>query len=100
MNKYQEALDKICNRCFGDEPRKVLQELVDKEKPLTFEEVKQEWEVLGYEVKEDTDHFFFTKDVLSIISFKKSERVYYTNHRINRNVHKLITKTMHALGWI
>lgn len=32
-NKYQEALDKMCNRCFGDEPKKVLQELVDKETP-------------------------------------------------------------------
>ena len=32
-NKYQEALNKLCNKCFGDEPKKVLQELVDKEKP-------------------------------------------------------------------
>ena len=32
-DKYQEALDKLCNRCFGDEPKKTLQELVDKETP-------------------------------------------------------------------
>ena len=29
--EYQEALNKMCNRCFGDEPRKVLQELVNNE---------------------------------------------------------------------
>ena len=38
MNKYEEyqkALDSICGRCFKDtkEHKKVLQELVDKEKP-------------------------------------------------------------------
>lgn len=32
-NRYQKALDSICNRCFTDEPKKVLQELVDKETP-------------------------------------------------------------------
>ena len=36
QNKYQEALDKLCNRCFSDEPKKVLQELIDKEKQLTM----------------------------------------------------------------
>lgn len=31
--EYQKALDSICNRCFGDGPKKVLQELVDKATP-------------------------------------------------------------------
>ena len=50
-DKYQEALDQMCNRCFDGKPRRVLQELVDKNTPkkvkisiaIEYDQIEEGW---------------------------------------------------------
>ncbi len=109
--KYQEALDKMCNRCFGDEPKKILQELVDQTKNPTLEEIKKEWEELGYD-------WFFSKEKKSVLFIRSlrehiafileiEEKHYYKTCSWDYSIflpitfqeHQLLTKTFKALGW-
>lgn len=72
-NKYQEALDNLIKIERADTFKKIglfnhtncdtLQELVDKEKTPTEEEIIKEWEEAGYELVNDycTDFHFVKK---------------------------------------
>lgn len=110
MDKYQEyqkALESICNRCFGDEPKKILQELVDQTKTPTLEEVIKEWEELGYYFTKTTDnqiclHTKYNGENI-ILELSNYTYVKYDNHAepmdITLQEHQLLTKTFKALGW-
>lgn len=78
MNKYREALKKICNKmlcggecCVGEGVCSLLepiQELIDNEKTPTIEEVKKEWEEAGYELINDyCSDFHFVKKIENTI---------------------------------
>ena len=123
MNKYQEALDyvnkSVCTAlsCLGVNDTKTkeslhtLQELVDKEKSPTLEEVKKEWEELGYEwfeVENNSKEISFRSQKLNtdIYIDKVSKDVqicvchYNYAQTISFELHKLIHKTFKALGWL
>lgn len=78
-----------------------------KYKP-TLEEVKQEWEALGYEWRENKDSIDLlnrTKEEIIVID-KENKRFAKTDDRvkiplfINWQEQKLLTKTFKALGWM
>ena len=113
MNKYQEALDyvnkSVCTAlsCLGVNDTKTkeslhtLQELVDKEKSPTLEEVKKEWEELGYEFE------LYSNKIELINSRKNNEIIIWFNpnyydcgNSISLKEHQLLTKTFKALGWL
>lgn len=117
MNKYQEALIYFCNGCHHEQEegdygacKRVegrckhylsLKELVDKEKSPTLEEVKKEWEELGYEFE------LYSHSIQLINSSKNNEiiiwlnnpRCYDCGNSISLKEHQLLTKTFKALGW-
>ena len=68
----------------------------------TLEQVKKEWEELGYEWKED--EFYITLRPsnsgcwLSIT--KKRKNYLMSGTHISFEIHQLLTKTFRALGWI
>lgn len=109
QNKYQQALDRICNRCFGDAPKKILQELVNQTKTPTLEEVKKEWEELGYEF------IYYGKDYIQEAVARRKNKIKTINFYsdkcfcassdlykyafINSKELYLISKTFKALGW-
>ena len=134
MNKYQEVLNKIVksccpncstNGCKGCTIEKIcnatakqwvdtLQELVDKTKTPTLEEVKKEWEELGYEWRTPIDypHMIYLVDndddelkwVLSIKINTQSKKYWkiwgdevFASFTFEE--HNLLTKTFRALGW-
>ncbi len=119
MNKYQEALDyvnkSVCTAlsCLGVNDNKTkeslhtLQELVDKEKSPTIEEVKKEWEELGYEWKETGKEILLDNNIEEkVIRIYKSFKLYHVkalgeNYFENASfaLHQLLTKTFKALGW-
>jgi hypothetical protein len=107
MNKYQEALDSICNKCFGNEPKKILQELVNQTKTPTLEDVKKEWEELGYELNrhERRELIFKFKEDGTIFTMWNFNSIRYSKYwrgkpaNISLQEHQLLTKTFKALGW-
>lgn len=128
MNKYQEALDclkdtkcdeinncKLCSLtsyCGHYQCVKTLQELVDTTKTPTLEEVKKEWEELGYTWEENEIYIHITKRdkllcVTKNICLTKQDKEYccydededYSCLNINFKEHQLLTKTFRALGW-
>lgn len=80
------------------------QELVNKTNPI-FEEIKKEWEELGYEcIYEDENCLEFNhKRCLNKIHFSKENEWYGSDDerilQIDIKEHQLITKTMKSLGW-
>ena len=130
MNKYQEALDyvnkSVCTllalRSIQDEQviknLYILQELVDKEKSPTLEEVKKAWEELGYEwcASNNNKHIVLIKEIendmydgdynkiISINSIIKNYACYidesYSHDAITFEEYQLLTKTFKALGWL
>ena len=130
MNKYQEALDyvnkSVCTAlsCLGVNDTKTkeslytLQELVDKEKSPTLEEVKKAWEELGYEwcASNNNKHIVLIKEIkndmyngdynkiISINSIIKNYACYidesYSHDAITFEEYQLLTKTFKALGWL
>lgn len=120
MNKYQEyqtALDYITSDVFtggnsileteAECIKNMLQELVDKTKTPTPEEVKKEWEALGYKFK--VDHFpdaiiirgfsYDKSDNIIYLFLKHREMSYGEYSRFSVQEHQLLTKTFRALGW-
>lgn len=124
MNKYQKALDyvnkSVCTAlsCLGVNDTKTkeslhtLQELVDKEKSPTIEEVKKEWEELGYKLlycKQDSTLIeLLNENKMTIIIINNNEKSYikllaydYSSYcPLNFQEHQLLTKTFKALGWL
>ena len=154
MNKYQEALDRIteiyydCDGFYGFESVKkcdcsltktcfrreknikLLQELVDQTKTPTLEEVKKEWEALGYTFETRVDDYHngmaYTRYIISIringnkrlIILKKYDKSISLNYywevfdregykvpnyeRFDTTLqeHQLLTKTFRALKWM
>lgn len=107
-NNYDEAFKMVYNKQF-----KLLQELVDQTKTPTLEEVKKEWEELGYEWVENEIYINIIKkyegiDFDVILSIDKRTRNYCCfeddgcdNRSLNITYreHQLLTKTFRALGW-
>lgn len=126
MNKYQEyqeALDNLIVIERANSFKKIgtfyhtncdlLQELVDKEKPYTLEEVKKEWEELGYEwrIQKEYPHMIWLvnddeeeKWVLTIKINTQSKKFWkkwgdLSIEPFTLQEHQLLTKTFRALGW-
>ena len=96
----------------------IKKELVDKEKSPTLEEVKKEWEELGYEwcASSNNKHIVLIKEIkndmyngdynkiISINSIIKNYACYidenYSYDAITFEEHQLLTKTMKALEWL
>ena len=119
MNKYQELLDIIRqNTDYSDYSIKTInavdeayEELYKKIEELTkiptLEEVKKEWEDLGYKIvrherrelifKQKEDGTIFTMWYFNNLCYSK----YWngTPESITLQEHKLLTKTFKALGW-
>lgn len=80
--------------------------LRELEKTPTLEEVKKEWEELGYEIYQEKKYIAMknkTKKIEIIIDFK--DRDYFKRDDdnfweiISLQEHQLLTRTMKALGW-
>ena len=124
MNKYQEALNNYSeNVDYRDYSTKIvdivnesydtLQELVDQTKTSTLEEVKKEWEELGYEwrIPKEYPHMIWLVDdeeeekwVLRIkinTQSKKYLKLWGDGgfERFTFQEHNLLTRTFKALGW-
>lgn len=122
MNKYQEALDILYDytdyKDYSNETQdKVnmafnkIADLVDTTKTPTLEEVKQEWEELGYKFQSSFDNkeliSLSNLDEMSMIKFNiKTKRFMKTDVITFQNAipftfqeHQLLTKTFRALGW-
>lgn len=124
MNKYQEALIYFCNGCHHEQEEgdygtckrvegrckhyRSLKELVDKEKSPTLEEVKKEWEKLGYELirHERNELIFNFKEDGTIFTMWNFNEMRYSKYwrgtpaNITLQEHQLLTKTFKALGWL
>ena len=129
MNKHQKALDNLKNMGDKDlynerhlEWTNTLQELVDKEQDYTLEEVKKEWEELGYICVCDSENELIFEEEQSIpfydyycnrVHILKKWKLYdvvtiikQNNKRkeirllLNFEIHQLLTKTFKALGWM
>lgn len=115
-NKYQEALDnvKIAPSFMGGNTKysthlnsatpflediSTLQELVDKEKPFTLEEVKKEWEELGYVCEEGASHLTLRYKGSNNIIHIWEDHTYRVDDWLTFQEHQLLTKTFKALGW-
>lgn len=126
MNKYQDMLEGLIDttllytckqhKTFVEEDveecRPLLYEACDKAKKYdeltktpTLEEVKKEWEELGYEcICDDEDLLEFKHKFLpQNIEFNKEHNWYGSTcndiTQFNIQEHLLITKTFRALGW-
>lgn len=116
MNKYQEALyyfikwlnpiEEDFNQEIYRKHRNNLQELIDKEKVPTLEEIIKKWEELGYEWSEYTKviHLDREKSSSETIIIRKEDLSYYklandNLDHIDLKEHQLLTKTFKALGW-
>lgn len=98
---------KKVKRCFN-----TLEKLVDQTETPTLEEVKKEWEELGYKWKENEIYIHITKrdKLLCVdkdICITKQDKEYccydededYSCLSITSKEHNLLTKTFRALGW-
>lgn len=123
MNKYQEALIYFCNGCHHEQEGdygackrvegrckhyRSLKELVDKEKSPTIEEVKKEWEDLGYifYIKKPTTQWetlisiFYKDDSNDGIFIYNNQTYIRDTYSFTMQEHNLLTKTFKALGWL
>lgn len=100
MNKYQELLQAIKTN-YGEESEyyKTTKELVDKETP-TLEEVKKEWEELGYTFFEDDTHIklYYCGGQVYIFDKKEKGIIVFPFITPFRTLN-LLSKTLKALGW-
>ena len=120
MNKYQETiynlvhLNKARGEVFIDHKQlqqdiDILWELYNKYDELTktptLEEVKKEWEELGYDLTRHERLFLeFEKGDTYIMLYNyetvKYEKYSYAySQKITLKEHQLLTKTFRALGW-
>ena len=108
MNKYQEALDEMCCNCYTSCSKDgkpclaymKLQELIDQTKTPTLEEVKKEWEKLGYKWKEEGREITLEhKERSREIYIDKIDKAYYSGYFLIFQELNLLTKTFKALGW-
>lgn len=116
LNKYEQAYEQIKNFIQDednaevwtksyllslDEDLEVLRKLVIETTNPTLEEVKKEWEKLGYEWEED--EFYITLKPLNsgcwLSIAKKRQNYLSSNGCISFEIHDLITKTIKALEY-
>lgn len=113
-NKYQEALKELKEFIHSeldgtrmlDEYLKhcdTLQELVDKNKVYTLEEVKKMWEELGYEIYQGKNYISMKNKKKKEITIKIKDKYYFKRDDdnfpddITFQEHQLLTKTIKAL---
>ena len=84
-----------------DYAERLLLELTGQYETPTLEEVKKEWEKLGYEFE------LYSNKIELINSSKNNEIIIWFNpnyydcgNSISLKEHQLLTKTMKALGWL
>lgn len=85
-----------------DYAERLLLELTEQYESPTLEEVKKEWEKLGYEFE------LYSHSIQLINSSKNNEiiiwlnnpRFYDCGNSISLKEHQLLTKTFKALGWL
>lgn len=91
-----------------DYAERLLLELTKQYESPTLEEVKKEWEELGYEIIEDNNIRLKLKKGLSTIQISKIKKVYKKvigceednrGNFLTLQEHNLLTKTFKALGW-
>ena len=113
MNKYEELLNAIrTNYGTHSEYYKTVKELVDQTKTPTLEEVKKEWEALGWffiglpeDVKNKvsciTISKYVGKNIFSTtdIQLDLEEKDCFIRGLINYRELQLLTKTFRALCW-
>lgn len=116
MNKYQEALNDIkCDaynfiennyddafKMVYNKQFKLLQELVDQNKPLTLEECIKEWEEKGYKYYKGKNHIHFRYlnecGSYDEYIFLPTELYYVANNtKVTFEMFQLISKTLKAL---
>lgn len=119
MNKYQEALNYVkfklfdcadCPGCFRKgyceknckdfKNVETLQELIDQQTTPTLEEVKKEWEELGYTFFEDDTHIklYYCGGQVYIFDKKEKGIIVFPFITPFRTLN-LLSKTLKALGW-
>ena len=125
-NKYQEALDKLCSRCYVESDectcharykggkcydtcdyRDALQELINQQEQTqpTFEECVKEWNDWGYEFYEGKNHIHFRQRndyddyvLYDEYIFHPIKKYYVANNtKVTFEMFQLIIKTMKAL---
>lgn len=112
MNKYQKALNyinkSVCTSlaCLGIDDKQtreslhIIQELIDQTKTPTLEEVKKEWEKLGYKWKEEGREITLEhKERSREIYIDKIDKAYYSGYFLIFQELNLLTKTFKTLGW-
>ena len=119
MGKYKDALIEVSKDCKGyamewgfgkcacSESLQLLKELVmEKELKIELEEVKKEWEEVNCEWMETDRHIFIhSKESFDGVTFPtiallyKNSKTYTSQYHINIEIHKLLNKTLKALGW-
>ena len=94
-----------------DYAERLLLELTEQYESPTFEEVKKEWEELGYKLlyrqQDSTLIELFNENKMTIIIINNNEKSYikllaydYSSYcPLNFQEHQLLTKTFKALGW-
>lgn len=109
MNKCQEILNKQIKYAEFTENSvvcldiEIAKGLLGQTKSPTLEEVKQEWEELGYIWKENSSaiNLYGKKYGLHILLCKdKKEYFRYDTSNFTFQEHQLLTKTFKALGWM
>lgn len=107
-NNYDEAFKMVYNKQFN-----TLQELVNQTKQPTLEEVKKEWEELGYEwrILNDYPHMIHLVNDddepkwILVIKINTRSKKYWKRwgdlsvEPFTFEEHQLLTKTFRALGW-
>lgn len=90
-----------------DYAERLLLELTKQNESPTLEEVKKEWEELGYVWKETSKEILLDNNIEEkAIRIYKSFKLYHVKalgenyfENVSFSLHQLLTKTFKALGW-
>ena len=115
MNKYQEVFDKVVEHLMDEwgyegmeeevrEIMKPLQELLDKNKLRTEEEVLQDFEKLEYEIYENSDKWLNLHNTLfnNKILISKEDKCYCLGfgEPTTMEEHKLLNELFQIWNWL
>lgn len=78
---------------------KLVESLRESEKTLTLEEIKQEWEKLGYVCEEGACHLVLRYKGTNNMIHIWEDHTYRVDDWLTFQEHNLLTRTFRALGW-